>query len=130
MDVDAINNPDPRTRNIGFKTPAFPSSRPTGNPRSAPAPTILKRHEPAPSKIERPVTCYRCGRSGHFMRDCKTAINAIGEQHILAMSQAFAAANLGPSEQVEEAEELGEEDFESEADEYDPAGGVYDEKDF
>jgi hypothetical protein len=64
------------------------------------------------------------------MRDCKTAVNAISEQHILAMSQAFTAANLGPSEHLEEVEELGDEDFEAESDACDPADGLYGEQDF
>jgi hypothetical protein len=46
------------------------------------------------------------------------------------MSLAYAATNMGPSEQPEEEEVLEEEDFEAETDEYDPAGGLYDEKDF
>ena len=143
MDVDGIATRVPGPR----QNPVAATPNPAGHPnppsnafRPAQPPAILKKPASFIPTRDRVPGCYRCGKPGHFMRGCTTAVNAIEDQHVQVMDEHFAKflEELGASEHastsvtaapaVPETEPVPEPEYEFNAS--NPGAGLYDEQDF
>jgi hypothetical protein len=129
MDVDSINVRGPTTPKVSFRTPLTTPA----NARSTTGPSILKRQVPAPSNAtrDRVPGCYRCGKPGHFMRDCTTNVNAIDEQHVQVLEDRFSAfLECMEANDAQPTEHTGEEEEHHEFEASIPGNEPYDEEDF
>jgi hypothetical protein len=90
MDVDQIHQSGSRPRpDKRSKTPgAVQAPRPTNGPRQGQAP------------VRPPLLCHRCGRPGHFIRDCKVSVAEL--HHMIQQLEEF---DLNPPHDDHEHEE-------------------------